>query len=112
MLTKMPMVFWTLSFQSINFSYEWRLVEDGGAEEHLQVSNQLISPTSGDLVIYNTGEKLKRVSNQLISPTSGDASGVAYSFTLEVVSNQLISPTSGDAMMVGLGGAATGFPIN
>ena len=37
------------------------------------VSNQLISPTSGDLMSKKENQKIaEMVSNQLISPTSGD----------------------------------------
>ena len=62
------------------------------------VSNQLISPTSGDSGVNPKDmKKATVVSNQLISPTSGDK---IFQLTEQGqtsdVSNQLISPTSGD----------------
>ena len=42
------------SFQSINFSYEWRhnsLINLGQYAQLMGVSNQLISPTSGDITV-------------------------------------------------------------
>ena len=84
-----------VSFQSINIPNEWGF----GLPE-------------------GVGEVLFTVSNQLISPTSGDFSGkVPYRFTRSIeadeVSNQLISPTSGDPLNGSLFGAyAEEFPIN
>ena len=86
-------------FQSINFSYEWRPFHRRCLAGCFGVSNQLISPTSGDsnaqedqTIRYNPG-----VSNQLISPTSGDYVIPDSARFVLCVSNQLISPTSGDS---------------
>ena len=65
------------------------------------VSNQLISPTSGDNYVTVRTVANAQVSNQLISPTSGDLPVLADPHQLEQVSNQLISPTSGDYSILG-----------
>ena len=53
----------------------------------------------------------QRVSNQLISPTSGDNSTIFFSLSRpSSVSNQLISPTSGDSIKTeGIKKIKTGF---
>ena len=109
-------------FQSINFSYEWRQEFDDSFTYQQGVSNQLISPTSGDSecipllqahschqsfqsINFSYEWRRKRlrlngvlgyVSNQLISPTSGDRERYRAPRADNPVSNQLISPTSGD----------------
>ena len=70
-------------FQSINIPNEWGfgLVLLKWRRKIWEVSNQLISPTSGDLLFNLFALFVFHVSNQLISPTSGDVTGQAKSLT-------------------------------
>ena len=62
------------------------------------VSNQVVSPVSGDEGHQVPLAAAFRVSNQVVSPASGD-SGLCprdWAWAGELVSNQVVSPASGD----------------
>ena len=89
------------SFHSISFPNEWgEKVAFLNSSLKINVSIQLVSPTSGEEVRASQLCILAQVSIQLVSPTSGEvgthrlASPQGYE-----VSIQLVSPTSGESLV-------------
>ncbi len=75
-------------------------VPDTGTEQRAPgVSIQLVSPTSGERKITGTIVLTMTVSIQLVSPTSGEEelSGPANNARFTNLSIQLVSPTSGES---------------
>ncbi len=93
-------------FRHLRFPIKWchqrvvTLRELVGEERAQQrVSNQVVSPASGDSKAYDLYRRTQRkVSNQVVSPASGDLDARSHGrVPWLAVSNQVVSPASGDS---------------